>query len=78
MTVDEAKTKWCPMARVDSYNQYTPSVQRVCANREIEAANPEWSRCIASQCMMWREIMTGSGECGLTIPGILNVETRNG
>jgi hypothetical protein len=67
MTEDDAKTKWCPMARVaypDGPDSY-PSI-----NRLVDVANPGPCRCIGSDCMMW----TGDsdqvdeprhGSCGL-------------
>lgn len=70
MTETEAKTKWCPMARSPSYG--------FVANRDSESDSmytsfEEASRCIGSNCMMWRwEIITGlgrldtdTGYCGL-------------
>lgn len=50
MTEDEAKTKWCPHARVllRTVSQY-PAV-----NREPAAPPPRSTLCIASQCMAWR------------------------
>jgi hypothetical protein len=51
MTKDEAKTKWCPMARTVDDAVKTVSVNRL----------PNWGGtpdpdcvCIASACMMWR------------------------
>ena len=48
MTEDEAKTKWCPMTRVQNF-----SMDRSGAiNRSnFDAGN---TLCIASKCMMWR------------------------
>jgi hypothetical protein len=68
---NEAKAKWCPMVRhsttdtkglgVPAYNRYGLSSKAI--------SNPETSRCIASDCMMWREISVGEqkgkGYCGL-------------
>jgi len=49
MTEDEAKTKWCPMSRVQSgdvaYNRYAGTPPDVF---------PTNSRCLGSACMMWR------------------------
>lgn len=47
-TEQEAREKWCPMARVDfrSFNHVTGGDETFVGNR----AAP----CIASQCMMWR------------------------
>lgn len=51
MTEDQAKTKWCPFARVNNGQGYN-------ANRDWEARadSPfnKRSRCIASACMAWR------------------------
>jgi hypothetical protein len=45
MTEDEAKTKWCPMARIiDSDGSY---------NRESDGFVPSNVFCLASACMMW-------------------------
>jgi hypothetical protein len=61
MTEDEAKTKWCPFARV--YDE-SAAANRAC----IEASPIEEedlqnkTRCLASGCMAWR---TDGGYCGL-------------
>lgn len=48
MTEEEAKTKWCPAARVDS----------TAANRPNPGPNCDttagWPPCIGSACMAWR------------------------
>ena len=47
ITEDEAKTKWCPMARMASGN-------RSCNRYDVEHLPlPRGSFCIASACMMW-------------------------
>ena len=48
MTEEEAKTKWCPMVRFGD----TGSV----SNRRMNGGSGgagEYSRCMASSCMMW-------------------------
>ena len=64
-TAEEAKTKWCPFARVGSYQ--TGAVNR--SGLQLS----DWPRCIADGCMAW-EWRTGSdaswsdqkqGMCGL-------------
>jgi len=47
MTEDEAKTKWCPMVR-------SSDLEKDVDNCYIKDRNPTYSRCIASDCMMWR------------------------
>lgn len=62
MTEDEAKTKWCPQARV-------PMRAAECArNRgyiDGKAFLPEGTLCIASACMAWRTTSSQHGYCGL-------------
>ena len=61
MTEEEAKTKWCPMARVSTliegldYNQ--TAVGGAACNRPAEGNNmmSDNALCIASDCMLWRE-----------------------
>lgn len=69
MTEEEAKTKWCPMVRVNYANLTDVGVARA----------EQTSRCIGSACMMWREditmvafpgasmayVKTEGGHCGL-------------
>ena len=70
MTEEEAKTKWCPMVRFGD----TGSV----SNRRMNGGSGgagEYSRCIASDCMMWKWKWYGmtdkdghkptDGHCGL-------------
>ena len=60
MTEEEAKTKWCPMVRVNSYpNPMNPTRTLATFNRDIdtvvETNSPGWTcNCIASACMAWR------------------------
>lgn len=66
MTEDEAKTKWCPMVRSSDTDQTVD-------NAYISDRNPSYSRCIGSDCMMWRwkldvrfaETSKTDGYCGL-------------
>ena len=51
MTEQEARTKWCPMARVSTYSVGNPAESA--ANRTDEGTPYPASRCIASDCMMW-------------------------
>jgi len=69
MTVDEAKTKWCPMVRMsETVEDRNASNCTVCRSR-----NPQFARCIGPECAVWRlytynGAAGGSGECGLTDP----------
>ena len=61
LTEDEAKTKWCPFARViaDGTGNFYASGNRVKnhANWPVETKlNPETARCIGSACMAWRSV----------------------
>lgn len=61
MTKEEAKTKWCPMARFYNGGLSTPAYNRGSGFK---------SKCIASDCMMWvsthRDEVGRHGRCGLT------------
>ncbi len=57
MTEEKARTKWCPYIRVNGRNRdYTRT-----------PPDKEKFRCIASDCMMWRDNGVGdnTGFCGL-------------
>jgi hypothetical protein len=66
MTEDEAKTKWCPMARTSSALEGCCSINRL----YVSSVTTE-TRCIASDCMAWRCIdregwrRPDRGYCGL-------------
>lgn len=60
MTEEEAKTKWCPYARVQmggsASAQLSSGHNRQAAYVNWAADNtPPGTRCIASACMAWRE-----------------------
>ena len=76
MTEEEAKTKWCPFARVEMYVRGV--VGRGCnrivtddhdLNEKIQVAinGTGGTKCIGSACMAWRWRVLGSdlGWCGL-------------
>lgn len=71
MTEEEAKTKWCPMARValNGCNQYVAGNWDSRGISEVE--QHDYFKCIGSGCMMWRphgpkESLAGEhGHCGL-------------
>lgn len=59
LTEDEAKTKWCPLARATNCGELPVAVNR------IGKAPDNDCRCIASVCMAWRKFdQTGMGPNG--------------
>lgn len=75
MTEEEAKTKWCPFARVPGISL---GGHGIAINRSTEDDPKQKSltpKCIGSDCMAWREDLTRdeasqgfaaqSGHCGL-------------
>lgn len=75
MTEEEAKTKWCPLARVDScwtgqYNQQPIDLPNN-PNRHLTGEPHSGAMCIASRCMAWH---TWNKEMGT---GTCNVFRRN-
>jgi hypothetical protein len=67
MTEAEARTKWCPFARVFVLIDEGPAVNRARAGAppSEQADMQERTRCIASGCMAWRWSVPSSGFCGL-------------
>jgi len=75
LTEEEAKTKWCPMARVVTYDALasefdagTP-VGMCAANRSIGKISAD-AKCIGSACMAWQWGMPPArkrGVCGLAV-----------
>lgn len=68
MTEEEAKTKWCPFARVAylpiSTAQFPPSFNRTLSlDGGVDLGSG--TKCIGSQCMAWRWILV-STESSLT------------
>jgi hypothetical protein len=68
MTEEEAKTKWCPHARVLS-DEGSMVIATVNRGNGLQAK----TNCIASDCMMWKVITKAGGGlkydhgcCGLT------------
>jgi hypothetical protein len=77
MTTEEAKTKWCPMARCVERIGESSSFPR---NRVAIVGESDWvtlaadlvgSKCIGSGCALWRRytegVGTDDGECGLIV-----------
>jgi len=60
MTEDKARTKWCPHHR-GNYG----------TNFEHDPVNKQYSHpgCIGPECMMWRWIAKGEGDCALKYLG---------
>jgi hypothetical protein len=55
-TEEEAKTKWCPFARVSSYGRES-GWNRTGPHRIGDAAilAPSWSLCLGPACMAWQQ-----------------------
>lgn len=74
MTEGEAKTKWCPFARLGfSDTVGTPAVNRMLDVKDRSMID-NMTKCIGSDCMVWRwhympgefgEYCEGNGYCGL-------------
>jgi hypothetical protein len=54
MTEDEAKTKWCPFARVGSGASGLGSMNRDALPADDPKLITRNTRCLASACMAWR------------------------
>lgn len=69
LTEEEAKTKWCPMARILVGDMSITAINRDGEDRVLSNA-----RCIASECMLWERVLArddkrpGIGRCGLGRP----------
>ncbi len=65
LTEDQARKKWCPMVIAD-----VTARERICPGTNLPGVNA--SRCIASDCMMWRwsSNFESLGFCGLAGRGI--------
>lgn len=54
VTEQEAKTKWCPHARLRSLNG------DVAINRATDGSSATRSKCLASECMAWKWVYGNS------------------
>jgi hypothetical protein len=55
VTEQDAKTKWCPFARVPLSDAHDFGATAMAAvNRSDFSDTPEYPRCIGSACMAWR------------------------
>jgi hypothetical protein len=67
VTAEEAKTKWCPFARVRPAMTDAGAVNRLDRGDDPSA----WPHCIADSCMAWRWVNQPAneakhkGSCGL-------------
>ncbi len=74
LTEDEAHEKWCPHARVTTYDKNIfdfaegVTVGMCAANKQSDGTIRTGARCIASDCMSWRWATPGPGRgfCGLS------------
>ncbi len=83
MTEDEAKTKWCPMARVIMGSRDNKSFEPA-FNRMVLDAEPDVPRiggstmCLASACIMWEPTRKFVSDKDKSKPDILVGHTEYG
>ena len=71
VTEEQAREKWCPAARYDdeACNRHYMQAHRIPETDEQTPSkndsNPEYARCIASDCMWWRQFAGDKGYCGM-------------
>jgi hypothetical protein len=58
MTEDEARTKWCPFARVIENGSASGAHNRVQLPTGRDVRVPVAGFCLASTCMAWRQVYT--------------------
>jgi hypothetical protein len=69
-TDEQAKKKWCPMARVGVRGMESSYSY----NRTLTKTIPAQAQCIGSKCMLWQptppeqKSTEKTGQCGLMIP----------
>lgn len=92
MTEDEARKKWCPMARVsihapeESRKDFISTGNRWQAESSRKSLNvyPQGAQCIASDCMMWRweveidELKLDGNNITITADDVVFRETGHG
>jgi hypothetical protein len=68
LTEDEAKAKWCPLARTldfDGHNASAPHNRVYRVDYNVVESDMPGCHCIASACMAWRKVdQTGIGPNG--------------
>ncbi len=57
LTEEEARTKWCPMARVPILDCSRAIPVTVAANRDHYGDPTASGCCIASDCMLWERVL---------------------
>lgn len=70
MTEEEAKTKWCPFARVIAGTIETPLTQAAFNRVSVGSAQHmtlHASKCLGADCMAWR---WGTSELGVTLDSV--------
>ena len=53
MTEEEARTRWCPMARLNVGNDTAAPYNRYLHSDEYDMALPGARKCVASDCALW-------------------------
>ena len=58
----DARTKWCPLSRMGSSDNRTVFDDTFNRAGNIRGVAAPGTRCIASECMMWRWVTTNIGD----------------
>lgn len=69
MTETEARSKWCPLARVTNWSSQMTGGGINATNRQENGSVMAQSKCIASSCMAWRKIADSEFDEFGNLPG---------
>ena len=65
MKESEAKTKWCPLARIATADRNGDNCSTVAPNRVVRGPGvTDMANCIGSACMAWQRVSDTEGYCG--------------
>ena len=70
MKIEDARTKWCPFARVAT--RFDDGVAGAACNRGHPHDMDASINCIADKCMLWirySPLQGGGGQCGMMLHG---------
>ncbi len=83
MTSEEAKTKWCPMARVATtihdWDNAESGIGGAACNRGNDNDMTDTAKCLGSDCAVWMETDNEGSGCGLVASAVpLKIYQRGG